>query len=263
MGDQRRRRARARSRIPAPSSCSSTSGLPDLDGVEVCRRIRRDDAHVPIVILTARHSEVDVVLGLDAGADDYVTKPFRLAELLARVRAAPPALERDRRGRPRPSVTVGDVELDRDARRVRVAGAEVELRAREFDLLAFLMEHAGVAVTRERIMSEVWDEHWFGPTKTLDMHISALRRKLGETVGDESAPSRITTLRGVGYRFELPTGVVTSWRSDREVPHPAVDGGRHRGRDRCVRGAARLHAQRPAPRGEGGAARAQRVGGVE
>jgi DNA-binding response OmpR family regulator len=99
---------------------------------------------------------------------------------------------------------MGDVELDRDARRVRVDGEEIELRAREFDLLTFLMEHAGTAVTRERIMSEVWDEHWFGPTKTLDMHISALRRKLGETVGDESAPSRITTLRGVGYRFELP-----------------------------------------------------------
>lgn len=178
-------------------------GLPDLDGVEVCRRIRRDDAHVPIVILTARHSEVDVVLGLDAGADDYVTKPFRLAELLARVRAH---LRRSSAiGLPvATAVTVGDVELDRDARRVRVGGTEVELRAREFDLLAFLMDNAGVAVTRERIMSEVWDEHWFGPTKTLDMHISAVRRKLGESVGDESAPSRITTLRGVGYRFELP-----------------------------------------------------------
>jgi DNA-binding response OmpR family regulator len=181
-------------------------GLPDLDGVEVCRRIRRGDPHVPIVVLTARHSEVDVVLGLDAGADDYVTKPFRLAELLARVRAhlrrstatAIPAT---------PTITVGDVEVDRDARRVRVGGEEIDLRAREFDLLSFLMGQAGVAVTRERIMSEVWDEHWFGPTKTLDMHISALRRKLGETVGDESAPSRITTLRGVGYRYELPTGV--------------------------------------------------------
>jgi len=179
-------------------------GLPDLDGVEVCRRIRKADPHVPIVILTARHSEVDVVLGLDAGGDDYVTKPFRLAELLARVRAH---LRRSTAAvAPAPaSLTIGDVELDSDARRLRVAGEEVELRAREFDLLAFLMEHAGTAVTRERIMSEVWDEHWFGPTKTLDMHISALRRKLGETVGDDEAPSRITTLRGVGYRFELPT----------------------------------------------------------
>ena len=162
------------------------------------------DAHVPIVILTARHSEIDVVLGLDAGADDYVTKPFRLAELLARVRAH---LRRSSVTSPATptSITVGDVQLETDARRVRVDGVEVELRAREFDLLAFLMEHAGVAVTRERIMSEVWDEHWFGPTKTLDMHISALRRKLGETVSDDT-PSRITTLRGVGYRFELPPG---------------------------------------------------------
>jgi DNA-binding response OmpR family regulator len=181
-------------------------GLPDLDGVEVCRRIRRADAHVPIVILTARHSEVDVVLGLDAGADDYVTKPFRLAELLARVRAHLRRSSATGVADLTAALAVGDVELDRDARRVRVDGEEVELRAREFDLLAFLMDHAGVAVTRERIMSEVWDEHWFGPTKTLDMHISALRRKLGETVGDESAPSRITTLRGVGYRFELPPG---------------------------------------------------------
>ena len=180
-------------------------GLPDVDGVDLCREFRAAAPATSIVVLTARQEEADVVVGLDAGADDYVTKPFRLAELLARVRAhlrrssavsAPTA----------PAVQVGDVELDRDARRVRVDGAEVELRAREFDLLAFLMDHAGVAVTRERIMSEVWDEHWFGPTKTLDMHISALRRKLGETVGDGSAPSRITTLRGVGYRFELPAG---------------------------------------------------------
>jgi DNA-binding response OmpR family regulator len=176
-------------------------GLPDLDGVEVCRRLRALDAGLPIVILTARHSEIDVVLGLDAGADDYVTKPFRLAELLARVRAH---LRRPPRSATPDRLSVGDLEIDRDGRRVRVGGEEVELRAREFDLLAFLVESAGTAVTRERIMTEVWDEHWFGSTKTLDMHISSLRRKLGETVGDENAPSRITTLRGVGYRFEVP-----------------------------------------------------------
>lgn len=176
-------------------------GLPDLDGVEVCRRLRAQDAALPIVILTARHSEIDVVLGLDAGADDYVTKPFRLAELLARIRAhlrrpaAPVAAAR---------LEVGDVTVDCDSRRVWVAGDEVELRAREFELLVFLVQHAGTAVTRERIMSEVWDEHWFGSTKTLDMHISSLRRKLGEPVGEASEPSRVTTLRGVGYRFELP-----------------------------------------------------------
>jgi DNA-binding response OmpR family regulator len=175
-------------------------GLPDLDGIEVCRRLRAIDPVLRIVILTARHDEVDVVLGLDAGADDYVTKPFRLAELLARVRAH---LRRSEPVDPE-HLVVGDVDIDTAARRVRVAGREIDLRAREYDLLVFLARHAGSAVTRERIMTEVWDEHWFGSTKTLDMHISALRRKFGETVGTEDAPSRITTLRGVGYRFELP-----------------------------------------------------------
>ena len=176
-------------------------GLPDIDGVEVCRRLRADDPVLPIVVLTARHAEIDVVLGLDAGADDYVTKPFRLAELLARVRAH---LRQPRRSEDQPRLEVGDIAIDRDSRRAWLAGAELDLRAKEFDLLAFLVEEAGNALTRDRIMSEVWDEHWFGSTKTLDMHVSAIRRKLGESTGDESTPSRITTLRGVGYRFELP-----------------------------------------------------------
>ena len=173
-------------------------GLPDLDGVEVCRRLRAEDTSVPIVILTARHAEMDLVLGLDAGADDYVTKPFRLAELLARVRAH---LRRPRHTEQDGLLTVGDIEVDRDARRAWVGGRELDLRAKEFDLLAFLVEQAGSAIPRERIMSAVWDEHWFGSTKTLDMHVSALRRKLGESAIDGS---RITTLRGVGYRLELP-----------------------------------------------------------
>lgn len=176
-------------------------GLPDLDGIELCRRMRADDAALPIVILTARHEEIDIVLGLDAGADDYVTKPFRLAELLARVRAH---LRRPRPAEDTPRFEIGDLAVDRDARRVWVGSREVALRAKEFDLLAFLVANAGNALTRERIMSEVWDEHWFGSTKTLDMHVSALRRKLGETNGDDGSESRITTLRGVGYRFELP-----------------------------------------------------------
>jgi DNA-binding response OmpR family regulator len=173
-------------------------GLPDLDGVEVCRRLRAEEPTVPIVILTARHAEVDLVLGLDAGADDYVTKPFRLAELLARVRAH---LRRPRHAEPNGRLIVGDIDVDRDARRAWVGGRELDLRAKEFDLLAFLVEEAGSAVTRERIMTAVWDEHWFGSTKTLDMHVSALRRKLGESAIDMS---RITTLRGVGYRLEVP-----------------------------------------------------------
>ena len=206
MGDDRQPTRSSSRPAPVPSWCCSTSACPISTASRCAAGSASGDAHVPIVILTARHSEVDVVLGLDAGADDYVTKPFRLAELLARVRAhlrRSSAITAAGGAGDRASVTSSSTATPR---RVRVDGEEVELRAREFDLLAFLMDKAGVAVTRERIMSEVWDEHWFGPTKTLDMHISALRRKLGETVGDESAPSRITTLRGVGYRFELPTG---------------------------------------------------------
>ena len=172
-------------------------GLPDADGVDLCRRIRAGQPATTIVILTARSDEIDVVLGLDAGADDYVTKPFRLTELLARVRAQ---LRRPHGDPSHDRLVVGHLTLDRDARRIWLGDRELELRAKEFDLLALLMAEAGRAVTRGRIMSVVWDEHWFGPTKTLDMHISALRRKLG---GQDDAFATITTLRGVGYRLEL------------------------------------------------------------
>ena len=168
-------------------------GLPDLDGLEVCRQLRQRLPDMPVLMLTARAEEVDAVVGLDAGADDYVTKPFRLAELMARIRAA-------LRRAPTPAVTVvQDVRIDRAARRAWRGDAELELSAKEFDLLALLAGDAGRAVTRDRIMREVWDEHWYGPTKTLDMHISWLRKKLGD---DPSAPRLITTLRGVGFRFE-------------------------------------------------------------
>jgi len=175
-------------------------GLPDLDGVEVCRRIKAHDPTASVLILTARTEEVDAVVGLDAGADDYVAKPFRLAELLARIRA-----------RLRATVTTVDgiidagmlevngVRIDRDARRAWLGSEELTLSPKEFDLLALLVREAGRVVPRSRIMSEVWDEHWFGSTKTLDTHIAWLRRKLGD---DPDHPRWISTVRGVGLRFE-------------------------------------------------------------
>jgi DNA-binding response OmpR family regulator len=168
-------------------------GLPDADGLSVCRQIRGRFPDTKIVVVTARTEEADVVVGFDTGANDYVGKPFRLAELLARVRAQ---LRTPADGGASATVVAGDVSVDRGARRVFVAGVELELRPKEFDLLALLVANAGSAVTRERIMSEVWDSDWYSTTKTLDMHISSLRKKLaGATV-------RITTLRHVGYRLD-------------------------------------------------------------
>jgi DNA-binding response OmpR family regulator len=172
-------------------------GLPDIDGVDVCAQLRAMIPASTIVMLTARADEIDVVVGLDAGADDYVTKPFRLGELLARVRAH---LRRPHLQSNDETIAVGDLLVDLASRKAACGGTEVDLRPKEFDLLAFLVANAGRAMTREHIMEQVWDEHWFGSTKTLDMHISALRRKLGEC----DSPVAITTLRGVGYRFERP-----------------------------------------------------------
>ena len=152
-----------------------------------------------VVMLSARAAEIEVVVGLDAGADDYITKPFRLAELLARLRAH---LRRATNGTRSPASTTlaaGDVTVDVGARRAWVGEEELELRPKEFDLLAYLVNAPGQVVRREQIMSDVWDQHWWGSTKTLDIHMAALRRKLGER-NDEA--SRIATLRGVGYRFE-------------------------------------------------------------
>jgi DNA-binding response OmpR family regulator len=167
-------------------------GLPRIDGLEVCRRIRSLGQSVPVLILTARADEVDTVIGLDAGADDYVTKPFRLAELLARVRALL------RRGASETRVVQG-VRVDTDARRAWLGTTEIELTSKEFDLLALMVAEAGKVVTREQIMRQVWDSKWWGSTKTLDMHVSWLRRKLGD---DAHSPQYITTVRGVGFRFE-------------------------------------------------------------
>lgn len=177
-------------------------GLPDIDGVEVCQRLRTVAPGVPVLILTARTSETDVVVGLDAGADDYVTKPFRLAELLARLRALLRRTETVPGAAGR--IRVQDVHLDLGARRAWVGDRVLELTAKEFDLLALLVAQAGQVVGRERLMREVWDTTWIGSTKTLDMHVSWLRRKLGD---DAAAPRYITTVRGIGFRFESEASV--------------------------------------------------------
>jgi DNA-binding response OmpR family regulator len=174
-------------------------GLPDVDGIDVCRQLRRDRPELAILILTARDQELDVVAGLDAGADDYLVKPFRLSELLARVRAH---LRRTATGagadddeQPSAPLRARDVTVDMAARRAWRGERELTLRPRELELLALLVREAGRAVSRDRIMREVWDTDWLGSTKTLDTHVLTLRQKLGE-------PATITTLRGVGYRFE-------------------------------------------------------------
>ena len=172
-------------------------GLGDVDGLDVCRQIHTGDPTIDIVMLTARDEELDVVVGLDAGAVDYIAKPFKLAELLARIRAQLRRIEQ--RPRPSSSMTIGDLVIDHEARQIWVGGVESVLRAKEFDLLARLATDAGKTVTREVLMSDVWDEHWFGSTKTLDFHVAALRRRIDRANG----PSRISTVRGVGYRFEL------------------------------------------------------------
>ena len=172
--------------------------LPDGDGRDLCRELRaRSD--VVIVMLTARGEELDRVVGLELGADDYVVKPFSARELVARIRAI------QRRGRQpnarRSSITIGDLTLDPAARIVTKDGAPIDLTVKEFDLLHLLMARAGEVVGREEIMDEVWDPHWFGPTKTLDVHISWLRKKIEDGVSDARY---ITTVRGVGFRFAAP-----------------------------------------------------------
>jgi two-component system, OmpR family, response regulator RegX3 len=174
--------------------------LPDGDGRDLCRELRAS-TDVPIVMLTARGEDVDKIVGLELGADDYVVKPFSAGELVARIRAI---LRRARSRDSGPVITVGDIRLDSDARTVTRRGDPVTLAAREFDLLARLMVDAGRVVRREQIMDEVWDEHWFGSTKTLDVHIAWLRKKLED---DPAQPRYITTIRGVGFRFAAPEDV--------------------------------------------------------
>ncbi|MGH2869412.1 MAG: response regulator transcription factor [Solirubrobacteraceae bacterium] len=169
-------------------------GLPDVDGLDVCRRLRAAWAQLAILILTARDHELDIVAGLDAGADDYLVKPFRLSELLARIRSHLRRASPDSPDDEQP-LQVGDLRLDRAARRAWLGPEELAMRPKEFDLLTLFVANAGIALTRSRIMEAVWETSWLGSTKTLDTHVLALRNKLG--------PDAIATLRGVGYRFEL------------------------------------------------------------
>jgi len=175
--------------------------LPDGSGYDVCRELRRD-SDVPIIMLTARGEETDRVVGLEVGADDYVVKPFSARELVARIRAV---LRRSRTAEPAAAdeaIEIGDVRLDPTRHEVTRAGDLVDLTRKEFDVLRLLMHNAGAVVSREQLIEDVWDVNWFGPTKTLDVHVSALRKKLGD---DPAAPRYLHTVRGVGFRFAAPT----------------------------------------------------------
>ncbi|GII99289.1 DNA-binding response regulator [Sediminihabitans luteus] len=172
-------------------------GLPDMDGLDVAREIRHQGLTTPVLVLTARADEVDLVVGLDAGADDYVTKPFRLAELLARVRALlrrthVDAIEED-------ELHAQDVRVDVAAHRAFQGERELHLTTKEFELLRVLVANAGSVVVRDALMRDVWGSEPVGSTKTLDMHVSWLRRKLGD---DATSPRYVSTVRGLGFRFE-------------------------------------------------------------
>ncbi|MDT7537375.1 MAG: hypothetical protein QOI82_960 [Actinomycetota bacterium] len=180
----------------APDLVLLDLGLPDADGLDLCREIRDNHPDAVVVVVTARTDEADAVVALDGGADDYVVKPFRPVELLARLRAH--LRRRDTSG---PSeLRSGQVRVDQRSRRAWVGDTELALRPKEHELLAALVADAGEAIRREQLMDQVWDEHWSGPTKTLDVHVANLRRKLADA-GDRW--DRISTLRGFGYRFEV------------------------------------------------------------
>ncbi|NUR41440.1 MAG: response regulator transcription factor, partial [Streptomyces sp.] len=170
-------------------------GLPDTDGLDVCKALR-ERGNVPIIVISARSDETDRVVGLELGADDYVSKPFGVREVIARIRAVM------RRAQPKADVAAGPdrygdrLTVDRKAARVRLDGEEVALAPKEYDLLAFLTEEPGALMSREQIMEAVWDANWFGPTKTLDVHVAALRRKLAGAI-------TIEAVRGVGFRLEI------------------------------------------------------------
>jgi DNA-binding response OmpR family regulator len=183
--------------------------LPYVDGLEICRTLRRESA-VPILVLTAKDSELDRVVGLETGADDYVTKPFSPRELVARVRA----ILRRTRGdgddaRLLPAVVAGDLVLDPNTREVMLRDRAVELTAKEFELLRMLMAHPNRVFSRDALLEHVWGYDYFGSTRTVDMHISRLRDKIED---DPASPTFIVTVRGVGYKFKPPDATVRSAR---------------------------------------------------
>lgn len=183
--------AEAFAQLPQADLILLDLGLPDIDGSEVCRRIRAVSA-VPIIVVSARGEESERVLAFELGADDYVVKPFGLRELIARIGAV------SRRTRPvgEPPVAqrIGPLEIDRRTRRTSLGGTQIDLTPKEFDLLAILAEDPGSVMSRHDIMTGVWDPHWYGPTKTLDVHVASLRKKLGD-------PGWVETVRGIGFRL--------------------------------------------------------------
>jgi DNA-binding response OmpR family regulator len=170
-------------------------GLPDIDGLEVCRRLRQSSA-IPVIFLTARDTEIDRVLGLELGADDYVTKPFSPPELVARVKAVLRRSDGSTNAQPADMIQAGGVTIDLGRREVRVDDTALAFTGKEFDLLKFLAERPGLALSRQQILDGVWGYDWFGDARTVDVHIAQVRKKLGDAV-------RIDTVRGVGYRLDL------------------------------------------------------------
>ena len=182
----------------APDLVLLDIGLPDGSGLDVCRELRRE-GEVPVIMLTARGSEADRVAGLELGADDYVVKPFSAREVTARVRAVLRRATASAGSRER--IAIGDLELDTGRHTATLSGEQLELSRKEFELLRTLMERAGNVITRQALIEDVWDMNWFGSTKTLDVHMSGLRKKLGDDAAD---PRYIHTVRGVGFRFAAP-----------------------------------------------------------
>ena len=171
--------------------------LPDGSGYDVCRELRAGSA-VPIIMLTARGEETDRIVGLELGADDYIVKPFSAREVVARIRAVLRRAGDHGSGTETGPIEIGPLRLDRARRAAVLDGEELELTRKEYELLELLMSEAGSVITRERLIDEVWDVNWFGSTKTLDVHVSGLRRKLGDSA---ESPRFIHTVRGVGFRF--------------------------------------------------------------